>query len=271
MNILENNVAMLNEVIFEHRNKKYGAYAIRSAYSNTIFKSLGITCLIFLSISLLAMAFSNTEEVARKIEIGPNIIPPITTIYTAVNITPLEKPAASMPKQKTASAPKTAAVSTHFNDHADELKKEPLQTTDAHPTNGTEPQTSAIDPAVDNGGAIENTGIGTGTKLIGTAVTEAERAPDKLPSLDNMASFLRKNLQYPYRAKEEGVSGSVWVNFIIDEEGNIMSANILHGAGYGFDEEALRVIKLMPKWKPGMKNGKPVKVSFTQPITFRLQ
>jgi protein TonB len=151
------------------------------------------------------------------------------------------------------------------------LKKEPLQTTDAHPTNGTEPQTSVTDPVIDNGGDVENPGTGTGTKLNGAAVTEAERAPDKLPSLDNMASFLRNNIRYPYRAKEEGISGSVWVNFIIDEEGNIVNANILHGAGYGFDEEALRVIKLMPKWKPGMKNGKPVKVSFTQAIAFRLQ
>jgi protein TonB len=63
----------------------------------------------------------------------------------------------------------------------------------------------------------------------------------------------------------------VAVNFIVDEEGKIIETKIIHSVGFGCDEEALRVIKLMPKWKPGLMNGKPVKVSFNQVITFRLQ
>ena len=92
-----------------------------------------------------------------------------------------------------------------------------------------------------------------------------------MPSFDNMASFLHKNLKYPTMAISENISGRVVVNFIIDETGNVEKATILKGIGYGCDEEALRVIKLMPKWNPGMVKGKPVKVSFSLPIVFRLQ
>ncbi|MEO8761773.1 MAG: energy transducer TonB, partial [Bacteroidia bacterium] len=72
-------------------------------------------------------------------------------------------------------------------------------------------------------------------------------------------------------AREADISGKVYVNFIIDENGNVLKSTILNGIGYGCNEEALRVIKLMPKWTPGMNNGKRVKVSFNQIIYFMLK
>jgi len=92
-----------------------------------------------------------------------------------------------------------------------------------------------------------------------------------MPSFPGMAKFLRDNLVFPRTALENDISGKVAVNFVVDEEGKIIQTKILKGVGYGCDEEALRVIKLMPKWKPGIKDGKPVKVSFNQVFVFRLQ
>jgi protein TonB len=268
MNILENNAATINEIVFENRNKSYGAYVIRGTYSNTIAKSLGITCMFFLCISFIALELSNREEVDKKMEIGTNIIP---DIYTAVEITPVEKPQAALPKQRVVSPLQTTAVSTHFTDHPDEQKKEPVQITNALPAEGTGPAANVTDPALGNSGGTETYGAGTGTEPGITSSTGIERVPDVMPSFKNLPAFLQKNLRFPERARNEGVSGSVYVYFVIDEEGNVISTSVLHGAGYGFDEEALRVIKLMPKWTPAMKNGKPVKTSFTQAITFRLQ
>ena len=188
-----------------------------------------------------------------------------------VDVTPPAKTEVSVPKPKVASAPPTDAVSTNLNEHAIDPENTRVQSLETPPTNGTESHTTGTDPILGTEGGSINTGTGTGADPKGTGVGEAEKAPDVMPSLANLPDFLRNNIHYPFRAKEEGVSGKVWVNFIIDEEGKILSAQILQGAGYGFDEEALRVIKLMPKWKPGMKNGKPVKVSFTQPITFSMQ
>lgn len=67
------------------------------------------------------------------------------------------------------------------------------------------------------------------------------------------------------------MEGKVFVNFVLDEEGKIMSCKVIRKLGYGCDEEVLRVVKLMPKWKPAKINGKPVKVTFNQVVDFKLK
>ena len=83
-------------------------------------------------------------------------------------------------------------------------------------------------------------------------------------------SYMGENIKYPEEAKKKGLSGTVYVTFIILEDGRVSNAEILRGAGNGFDEEALRVVKAMPKWKPGTQDGKPVNVVFNLPIKFNL-
>jgi len=82
--------------------------------------------------------------------------------------------------------------------------------------------------------------------------------------------FLGNNLVYPKEAKEAGVEGKVFVEFYIERDGTVCDAKVLRGIGYGCDEEALRVIGLMPKWSPGMQRGKAVRVRYTLPIVFKL-
>lgn len=266
MNMLENNIAKLNDIVFENRNKSYGAYAIRSAYDNTILKSLSITVLIFASISALAMVLNNTVDEDKKADIGTNI-PTTTTICTFI-VLPPEKIEASIPKQKVASAPIAHAVSTIIKDETIEKKKDVIQTTDA--TNGTEGKKTNPDELVGDGPEVKNPSTGKEPEGL-TKSAAPVLMPDVMPKFNDMPGFLRKNLRYPAMALDGNVSGRVIVNFIIDEKGNIEKATLLKGIGYGCDEEALRVIKLMLKWEPGIFNGKPVKVSFNQAIVFRLQ
>lgn len=80
--------------------------------------------------------------------------------------------------------------------------------------------------------------------------------------------YLRQNAHYPDKAKEAGIEGSVFVGFVVDEAGRILDAQVLKGLGYGLDEEALRLVRLMPWWSPGVLNGKPVKVASTLRIRF---
>ncbi len=82
--------------------------------------------------------------------------------------------------------------------------------------------------------------------------------------------FLQENIQYPKVAKESGISGIVYVSFVITERGKITEAKVLKGIGGGCDEEALRVIRLMPRWNPGKQAGKPCRVQFTMPVKFTL-
>ncbi len=82
------------------------------------------------------------------------------------------------------------------------------------------------------------------------------------------SKFLNKNLRYPAKASEEGKQGKVWLSFIIEKDGHLSNIVVDRGPGYGLDEEALRVLKLAPAWKPGIQNGHPVRVRYNIPISF---
>jgi protein TonB len=88
--------------------------------------------------------------------------------------------------------------------------------------------------------------------------------------LDSMYAYIVKNLKYPELAKEKGIEGRVFVNFIIEKDGSISNVKILRGIGGGCEEAAVEMVKNMPKWKPGKQRGKPVRFQFVLPIKFEL-
>ena len=83
--------------------------------------------------------------------------------------------------------------------------------------------------------------------------------------------YLHSQIKYPALAKESGISGRVFVSFVIERDGSVTDITILRGIGGGCDEEAIRVVKSMPKWNPGTQRGQPVRVRFNLPIKFTLQ
>lgn len=86
-----------------------------------------------------------------------------------------------------------------------------------------------------------------------------------------MMSFIAKNIKYPSFARESGIQGRVFVNFVVEPTGLVSNVKILRGIGGGCDEEAIRVVQSMPKWTPGKQRGKAVRVSFNLPVRFTLQ
>jgi len=98
-----------------------------------------------------------------------------------------------------------------------------------------------------------------------------EKMPEYPGGQNELMQFLQANLQYPDSARHLDIEGKVVAHFIVNEDGSISDASILHHLGYGCDEEVLRVIALMPRWTPGQQNGTPVKVYFTLPVTFKLE
>lgn len=86
-----------------------------------------------------------------------------------------------------------------------------------------------------------------------------------------MMSFIAKNIKYPGFARESGIQGRVFVNFVVEPSGLVSNVKILRGIGGGCDEEAIRVVQSMPKWTPGKQRGKAVRVSFNLPVRFTLQ
>ncbi len=83
--------------------------------------------------------------------------------------------------------------------------------------------------------------------------------------------YLQENLRYPQEAKEKGIQGTVFVTFVVEPDGSISDVRLLRGIGGGCDEEALRVIKNMPRWVPGKQRGEAVRTQFTMPIRFVLK
>ncbi len=262
MNPFRNDNGTLNEILFENRNKSYGSYVMRKSYNSTVLKSLLVTAGFFIigfyGLSLLV----NTKE-ELKFDTGTTTAIEKTIVYEAKK----QKTVIPVVNKQTAASGSSvkALVGTVIKDTV----------------------AKAIVTVMNNlitvsTSSLNTTGIipGTGTTTVNVIPTntlningggEVEFAPDVMPEFKDLAKFIQDNLNYPYAARENYITGKVGVNFIIDEEGKIVSTKLLRGIGYGCDEEALRVIKLMPKWKPGMKDGKPVKVSFNLPIVFKLR
>ena len=86
-----------------------------------------------------------------------------------------------------------------------------------------------------------------------------------------MYKFIETNLRMPRAAKRAGVSGKVFVSFVIDTTGAISNATVLKGIGFGCDEEAVRLVESMPNWNPGKAHNKPIRLKYNLPITFGLK
>ena len=143
---------------------------------------------------------------------------------------------------------------------------------------------------VDDDADVEETTIATSEetnqaveiKYVPVAVEEEEpeeqtifEVVEQMPEFPNggmagLMQYLSKNIKYPTIAQENGTQGRVIVQFVVNRDGSIVDAKVLRGVDPYLDKEAIRVISSMPKWKPGMQKGQPVRVKYTVPVTFRL-
>ncbi|MCL1851056.1 MAG: energy transducer TonB [Bacteroidetes bacterium] len=97
-----------------------------------------------------------------------------------------------------------------------------------------------------------------------------EKMPKPVDGFDNMYAFLRSNLHYPEIPRTLGISGTVLVEFVVERDGSITNVTVAAGVSPELDKEAVRVVKLMPRWKPGEQMGKTVRCSYSIPIKFTI-
>ena len=98
-----------------------------------------------------------------------------------------------------------------------------------------------------------------------------EEMPEFAGGAGKLLEYIGKNIKYPMMARESDIQGKVFVQFVVEPDGNISHVQVLRGIGGGCDEEAVRVVESMPKWKPGKQRGAPVRVQYMVPIVFKLQ
>ena len=99
-----------------------------------------------------------------------------------------------------------------------------------------------------------------------------DQMPEFPGGVNAFVLYLQKNLRYPMKARKNGIEGRVLVQFVVEKDGRISDIDVIRSSGNEMlDKEAVRVIHSMPRWKPGSNKGKPVRVSYTAPINFRLR
>ena len=113
--------------------------------------------------------------------------------------------------------------------------------------------------------------VSAGGRARAAALPYAQVMPVFTGGEEAYKAYLRDNAHYPAEAQAQNLRGEVYVGFVVDEQGRICDAEVVKGCGHGFDEEALRLIRLMPWWQPGLDDGRPVRVARTLRILFRVQ
>jgi protein TonB len=98
-----------------------------------------------------------------------------------------------------------------------------------------------------------------------------EISPEFPGGLENMYKYIKDNLKFTDIAKKTNITGTIYVEFTVEKDGSLTDVHVVRGIGGGLDEEAIRVVESMPKWKPARQGGMPVKVKYQIPISFNLR
>ena len=288
MNTQEFKTATFNDIIFEHRNKQYGAYAIRNQYETAMRKATVSAVALFLlliCVPLLAAKFETTivpedENCEEWTITNVHTTPPPLNAPSK----PLTPPPPQAPKQSTSKSVVYVIVKNNtFIEKEDTTTAPPdnaiagakTQTgTETGATNGIETPNANSTTILDDMSSIVEEKLKTTAAPVDTTtytVVMIEQQPTFPDGEAALFKYLANNLKYPAIARESSIDGTVYVQFTIAKDGSITGTKVLRGIGGGCNEEAMRVINAMPNWKPGRQQGNAVKVRYTLPIKFRLQ
>lgn len=267
MNLLNNEQKML-DIIFAKRNRSYGAYAIRSAYGSTIFRSLFIVAITVLSSA--GLAYWLKENPMGKELVGQILDQDSIYVIPFKAEEPKQDDPTPQAKKETGGATSTAQTYTLINETTLDTTKQvvnneivPVNTNTAG-TTGTETGTNTL--------VNTNTTTTTGG---GNPDPHDIGGVDEWPEFEGghnaLLAFVKSRLVYPESAVTVGKQGTLYAKFVVDETGNISKIFLQNNLGFGLDDEAMRVLKMIPKFKsPGKVKGQPVKTYYQIPIKFKL-
>ncbi|WP_432673177.1 energy transducer TonB [Flavobacterium sp. SM2513] len=267
------------DLVFENRNKEYGAYQLRQENPKTTLKALAIGFLLItflVSIPIILNKFGE-KPLALIENLPPVILVDASSIVFPPEKKPVEETVAPLTKKET-EQPKTEVKKDNLIDPTVTVKENAK--TDIN-TN-EEAQNTTSKPS--EGGILgsENGGIkgGTGTLLEGNAdgtngtdnETHISAILDKQPTfpggMNKFYTYVGRNFKTP--DTEIANTIKVYVSFVIEKDGSMTDIEVLGNPGYGLDREAIRVLKsLKTKWTPGILNGKPVRTSYNLPIVVK--
>ena len=266
--------ASMNDIVFEGRNKAYGAYVLRRLYQRHVTRALIIATSVFALLvffPLIAQYLKDKlpKEPAKNLK--ENVLmdaPPLDDTKPPPPPPPPEAPPPPPPRLTTIKftppvVKKDEEVKKEEVPDQEELKDKTVATVTVK-GNTDAPDLSELS--------------GAGDKVVEEVVenkvyTYVEQMPQLPGGGGNGAivNAIQKAVKYPPLALRNQVEGRIFVSFTVNPQGDVSDVKVVKGLGSGLDEETIRAVKTLPKFIPGKQNGRAVSVSFTVPITFKIQ
>lgn len=249
------------EIVFEGRNKRYGAYALRKAITKNTVRAFIIGTVVFalavstpLIISLLPNSKTDDESLNVKI--------------TTVKLPPKEKPKENLPPppppppkvDQVKFVKPVVAKASEVTEEIVVIKEIEKKKIGAETIKGDPDAVLTVEPVGTGVAAV----VEEDNQIYNTAGIELK--PEFPGGIDKFYTFVGKNYQPP---EEEGLKGKVFVSFVVEKDGSLTDIKVIRDIGYGTGKEAIRVLKSCPKWNPGEQNGKKVRVLYSLPITIQ--
>lgn len=264
----------LDELIFANRNQAYGAFALRRGYRSTINRALLIGTGVFLLAIGLPTAYrllaGDVDQADRVIEVD----------MTPLQVEELkEKPIPVIPEQpaptQTTVRDLPPVVLPDLEVEEEHLPPTVEELADAKPGEQTVEGTDDVEvisaPEEVAVPTKQESAIEVAPKAADEEFVVVEQQPEFPGGQAALAKYLQGSLRYPAQAARANVAGKVYMSFVVGADGALTDVQVLKGIGFGCDEEALRVVKAMPRWKPGKQSGRAVRVRYNLPIAFTLE
>ncbi len=253
------------EIVFEGRNKLYGAYELRKSNRKTSMRALIIGSILFslaISAPLIASYLpEGGDEVDNDIKITAVKLPPKKKVEAPKDLAPPPPPP---PKQDQVKFVKPVVAKaedvTEDPPKMDDIKD---KKTGAETIKGDPNAPLTVELEVGNGPAVAEV-IAEDTSV--HSLAGIEQKPEFPGGIEKFYAFVGKNYTPP---EEEGLKGKVYVTFVVEKDGSLTDIKVIRDIGYGTGKEAIRVLSKCPKWLPGEQNGKKVRVLYSLPITIQ--
>ncbi|MBM3405309.1 MAG: TonB family protein [Bacteroidetes bacterium] len=249
-------IESLEDMVFKNRNQEYGAYVLRKKYSRYVTVSFIIALFVLAGAAaypIVTAYMSKNKQIVEDKTVGAEML----DIPKEEAAPPPPPPPPEILEQKVKFTAPKVVEDTNVDQGVfiqDELS--------------TKVSTEAPSEEI----VVEEE---EKTQIIEQKVEEIFTVVEEQPSYpggeEARLKYLQDNIKYPVEAKELGIQGRVFVSFVVEPDGSVSNVSVLRGIGGGCDEEAIRVVKNMPKWVPGKQRGVPVRVRINLPIKFTLQ
>jgi periplasmic protein TonB len=259
-------------IIFEGKNKDYGAYVLRKLSVRRHIRSLIIVITLFILVLLLPQLIKSVipEKKDAMVEVTHLSDLTVELPKEKPNEIIIEVPATPIIKNAIKFTPPVIKPDEQVADDEQVKTQETLNSTNikisvANITGNTD----------DSGNEDEANTLDDNKALTGETKDSTFVVVEQMPEFPGgeiaLRNWINSHIKYPFLAEQNNVEGKVYVQFVVDKDGNVCCAKIVRSCDPSLEQEALRVVSSLPRWNPGRQRGDPVKVAYTVPINFILK